>query len=87
MSVTIEEIQTIREQAEQKRRAADRAKGQLEQLMKTLKEQFGCNSIEEAKNKLAEMEQEGLKLSQRIEKLKERVVNMWNNLDQDNSDE
>lgn len=83
MSVTIEEIQSIKEQAEQKRRAADRAKGQLEQLMKTLKEQFDCDSLEEAKDKLTEIEQEGIKLSQRIEKLKDRVVSMWNNCGQE----
>lgn len=81
MSITIEEIEKIKNQAEQKRRSVERAKGSLQQLLKNLQNDFGCASIEEAKKKLAEMEQEGVKLDQRVEKLKDRLVSLWEQID------
>lgn len=77
MNITIEQIQAIKSKAEQRRRAIDRAKGSLEQLLKTLKTDFDCENLEEAKKKLAELQDRGTTLSARIEKLKVRVVDLW----------
>ena len=77
MSITIEQIQIIKATAEQRRRAVERARGSMEQLMKTLKNDFGCETVEEAKQKLSELQSKGEQVSARIEKLKVRVVELW----------
>jgi len=78
MAITIEQIQAIKDQAQQKRTTLERCKGNLEQLLKQLKDEFGCETVEEAKQKLKQMEQDGIALSQKIEKMKTRVVALWN---------
>lgn len=78
MAITIEQIQTIKDQAQQKRSTLERCKGNLDQLLKQLKDDFGCETVEEAKQKLDQMKQDGIALGQRIEKMKTRVVALWN---------
>ena len=77
MNITVEQIQAIKAKAEQRRRAVERARGSLDQLMKTLKDDFGCETVEEAKAKLEEMKEKGTQTAARIEKLKARVVSLW----------
>lgn len=78
MAITIEQIQTIKDQAQQKRATLERCKGNLDQLLKQLKDEFECETVEEAKQKLKQMERDGIALGQKIEKMKTRVVALWN---------
>lgn len=45
----LERYQKMKQRAADLRREADRAEGALEQVMKKLEDDFGCNSLEEAK--------------------------------------
>lgn len=47
--LTEEKFQELKEKVETKRREAERAEGALEVSMKRLKEEFECDTIEEAK--------------------------------------
>ena len=78
MAITIQEIQQIKYQAEQKKNTVERCRGNLEQLMKQLKDEFDCETIEDAKKLLQELKDNGTTLSQKIEKMKNRVVALWN---------
>ena len=78
MAITIEQIQAIRDQAQQKKSTVERCKGNLEQLLRQLQNEFGCETVEEARQKLEEMKNKGIALGQRIEKMKAKVVAMWN---------
>lgn len=77
-TISIEQIQAIKDQAQQKRSTVERCKGNLEQLMRQLKDEFGCETVEEAKAKLEEMKETGVALGQKIEKMKTKVVALWN---------
>jgi chromosome segregation ATPase len=45
----LNEYQELKQQIEKSRRAVERATGGLAQLLKELKEKFGCNDIAQAK--------------------------------------
>lgn len=53
--------QKMKKQVEQLRSEAERAAGREEQLMKQLKDQFGCTTIEEAQDKLKQLQTEAEK--------------------------
>lgn len=48
-------------------READRAAGELQQLKKQLKEEFGCDSVKEAKEKLTSLQIQEDKLTKQFE--------------------
>ena len=48
----------LKEKADRLRREADRAAGAEEQLMKRLKEEFGCDSVKKAESLLENLRQE-----------------------------
>lgn len=55
MSINLAEFQTLRKKCEDLKSQADRAAGALEQRMKELANEFGCNSVEEGQKLLAQM--------------------------------
>jgi predicted nucleic acid-binding Zn-ribbon protein len=55
----------------------DRASGVLDQLMITLKKDWGCDSIEEAKKKLARLTKEVGVLSARLNTELEQFRQVW----------
>jgi outer membrane protein TolC len=56
--LTEKEYARLKAQVEEARAEADRAQGSLEQIMRQLQEEFSCSSLAEAKEKLADLEQE-----------------------------
>lgn len=56
MTISIEEFNRLKKHAEEKSREVSQAEGALKQVMSDLKEQFGCETIEQAQAKLAELE-------------------------------
>ena len=55
MEITEDQFNKLRREAESAKAEAERAKGALSQITAQLKEQFGCDTIQEAKAKLAEL--------------------------------
>ncbi len=49
----IKRFNTLKRQVDDKKRELDRAEGALEETMRRLKKDFGCNTLKEAKAKLA----------------------------------
>jgi len=58
MTINVEEYQKLRTKASEIKSEIDRAQGTLATLMKSLKTEFDCDSVEEAEAALATMEKE-----------------------------
>lgn len=56
--IDIEQYNRIKKKADQARADVQRAEGALDQVMKNLKDDFGCSTIEEAEAKLIELEEQ-----------------------------
>lgn len=56
MSDPLEEFQRLKSRIAEKQREADKAQGALDEIMKQLKEDFGCDSLEEAREMLNRLE-------------------------------
>ena len=57
MSTALERFNKIKDQTERLQREADRATGAFDQLLGRLKSEFDCETIEEAEEKLTDMNQ------------------------------
>jgi predicted transcriptional regulator len=71
--ITVERFQKLKRQEEESRREADRAQGALENLLKRLKEEFGCASEEEAQKLLKRLSKESEKLEASLEEKVRRL--------------
>ena len=58
MSIDLEKYNKIKAAADAKRKEVDQAEGALRQQMSDLKEKFGCETIEQAEAKLAELDEQ-----------------------------
>ena len=54
--MNIEQFQQFKSKISDCQREADRAEGQLEGLMKKLRDEFECSSVEEGESKLSELD-------------------------------
>jgi predicted transcriptional regulator len=71
--ITVERFQKLKRQEEESRREADRAQGALENLLKRLKEEFGCSGEEEAQRLLRRLSKESEKLEASLEEKVKRL--------------
>ena len=55
MTIDVERYQKLKDNVDRLQREADRAEGALDQLMVKLKEDYGCDTIEEAETKAAKL--------------------------------
>lgn len=56
--IVMDDFQKLLKQVEEIKQRRDKAAGAVEQLIKRLKADFGCESLGEAKRKLKELEEE-----------------------------
>ena len=75
--MTIGEYKKLLAEVETMKRAADRAEGALSEVMKELKTQFGCNTIEEAEQLLKTLEAELVEAEAEEAKLTRRFKKKW----------
>lgn len=66
--LTEQKYRQLKQEMETAKSEADRAQGQLDQLMTRLKEDFGCATLKEAKAKLEELEKEKATAEKAFEK-------------------
>jgi len=71
-----------KEAVEAAERELQRAEGRLEQLKEQLRE-FGCESVAEARKKLAELEKEQRRLTKKLSGKLEEFQAKWNDLMRD----
>lgn len=74
---TIVKIKKEIKQAEEKK---NKAQGKLEQLLETFKDEFECNTVEEAEEILGEMEAECEKAESKCEAELEKFKDKWNHI-------
>lgn len=85
--MNIKEIQEIKSQIEQRKQQIERAKGRKEQLLETLKREFDCNTLEEAKKLLEKAKNDGKETREKIDRLVERIEKIWNESQGESEDE
>ena len=85
--MNIKEIQEIKSQIEQRKQQIERAKGRKEQLLETLKKEFDCDTLEEAKKLLEKAKNDGKETREKIDRLAERIEKIWNESQGESEDE
>lgn len=58
MTIDLDEFKRLQEKVEAAKSRAERAKGQFDQLMERLKDEFDCSSIEEAEELIEQKKKE-----------------------------
>jgi len=72
-----EEFDELKEEVRKAQDAASRAQGQLDELTERLKEEFGCSTVAQAKDKLDEMEKAEQKAQRRLDEAAEAYEKKW----------
>lgn len=75
-----EEAAQIKQRLEKARAAKERAKGRLDQTMQRLHEEFGVDTLEEAKKLRAKLDEEREGLREEYEAAKAKFNSAWNAL-------
>ena len=69
----------LKKEAEEAQQQADKAEGALEGVMKRLKDEFGCKSLESAEKKLKELEKIEKKAKKDFAAAVEKFEEDWKN--------
>lgn len=75
--LTKERFEELKEAVERTKRKADEARGELNVLMRRLKEEFGCSTIKEAKKKLEELEKKTETAQENFNRLLKEYEKKW----------
>lgn len=75
--LTEQEFKDLKEEVQEARATADRAKGAMETLVKTLKDEFECDSPKEAKALLEKLEREMEKAQKAFDEAREDYQEKW----------
>ena len=73
----LKKYMNLKKRVEQAQQEANRAEGALEQVMKQLKEEFGCITLEDAKKKLKSLEKQEQKARTDFEEAMEEFEEKW----------
>jgi len=68
----------LKKRVEQAQQEANKAEGALEQVMKQLKKEFGCTTLEQAEKKLSILEKQEQKAKIEFENAIEEFEEKWN---------
>lgn len=77
MTITLDQYHTLRRRAERLRQKAAEADGALKEVLRQVKEQFGCSTLKEAKALLAELEAKERKLGARYAAEMAKFQSKW----------
>lgn len=77
MSTDLKHITKLKEQVESLQREADRSEGALEGVMSRLKDEFGCETIEDAEALLKEMKKKLRGTEERLDAEVEGFEKKW----------
>jgi len=72
-----EEYRRLKRKVDRTREEADRAHGAFESKMKDLKEDFDCETIEEAETRLEEMQCEVAELKEKYKAMYDKFLSKW----------
>ena len=77
MPISEKEFRQLKDEVEQAKSDADKAKGALDQLMSQLKEEFDCDNLEEAKTLLKDFEKKRSKAAEEFEREMKTYQKKW----------
>ena len=77
---TLKKYTELKSKVEEAQQKANKAAGALEQVMKTLKEQFGCSTLEAAEKKLKLLQKQHQNINTQYEKEIEDFEEKWDEL-------
>lgn len=75
--LSIEEFRALQQQVDRHKRERDQAAGALEELLKRLKAEFGCDDLKQAKKLLAELQAEAERLEAKYKTRLTKFVREW----------
>ena len=75
----------LKKQVEQEQQKADRAEGALEQLHEKLKEEFNCTSLQDAEDKLKELQKKKEKAEKAFDSALQDFDEKWGSSDDDDA--
>ena len=78
--VNINTMMKLKKKVKRLEQEKDRAKGRVDQLLKTLKEKYDCSTLKKAKEQLRRMEEELEKLASEYEKKERNFEKRWGHL-------
>ncbi len=74
---TLKKYMRLKKDVETAQQRADRSQGALDQLMKTLKEDYGCETLKEAKKKLKSLQKQEEEVREAFETAVEEFEEKW----------
>ena len=77
MDDTVRRFVKLKEQVEEAQQEATRAEGALSQLMETLKTEFGCKSLADAKEKLGALQEKEQRQQRKLERAMDTFEEDW----------
>jgi len=78
--IDLKTYEKLKAAVNEKQREADRAKGAFDQNVKQLKEEFGCNSLKEARDKLEQLTASEEKAEQEYDRLLRDFQREWSHV-------
>ncbi len=78
--MNLAEYQELKDAAERKKRAADRARGAYDAALTRLKTDWACSTIKEARAKLESLQAEEKELSDKLEARLAKFQSKWKHL-------
>lgn len=81
---SVKEYLELKRKVENAQQLVDKAKGALEQLIRNLKQDFNCNTIEEAEKKLRSLQAERGNLEQQFDDEVEEFKKKWKDKNEQN---
>ena len=75
--VDIDQAVNLKKQIKKLEQEKERATGRVEQLMKTIQEEFNCNTLEEAEQLLKEKQKKKKELEEKYETEHEKFMEKW----------
>lgn len=75
--MNVEEFEELRDEIERLKASHQQRKGEMNELLRQLQEEFGCHSIEEAEKLLADLECQVARLNQKLEAKTEKLKQEW----------
>ena len=73
----IAEFDDLKKKVEKSKKAVSRAEGILQEKMERLKEDYNCDTVQEAEDKLAGLEVEVVKLQGEFDTKSEKFMDKW----------
>ena len=68
MSIDVKRYEELKSDVEEAQQKVQRAKGSIDELMKRLKQEFGCNTVAEAEKKLVQLKKQSDTLEAEFDK-------------------